>query len=124
MTLLHHHQTVPKDSATIPVWSLMLPRWAATQRTESRPMREPEPATWTWAKCGTVVNAISAAVHRVDVHRTQERPRPASARHLHFRARGVRRSARSAKPPVARASSTATTCQSRSVADAKDLAMR
>ena len=68
MTLLHHHHqhhhhhTVPKDSATIPFWSLMLSSWGATQRRQSRPVRESEPATWTCAKCGTVVSDISAAV--------------------------------------------------------------
>ena len=97
MTLLHHRRTVPRDSATIPFWSLMLPPWAATQRTESRPVRESEPATWTCAKCGTVVSNISAAVHHVDVHRTQELPTARLRPCVPSRARG-RRSGRGVNP--------------------------
>lgn len=70
MRLLDHNQTVPKDSAPIPFWSLMPPPWAATQPAESRSVRETEPATWTCAKCGTVVSDVSAAAHHVDLHRT------------------------------------------------------
>lgn len=97
MTLLHHHHTVPKDPATIPLWSLMLPPWAATQRTQSRPVRESEPAKWTCAKCGTVVSDISAAGHHVDLHRTQELLTARERRCLPSRARR-RRSGRSVNP--------------------------
>jgi hypothetical protein len=80
MTLLHHHQTGPRNSATIPFWSLTLPHWAQVRATESRSVREPERATWRCAKCGAVVNGISAAADHIELHRLQERQRRASPR--------------------------------------------
>jgi hypothetical protein len=79
MTLLHHRRTVPTESVTTPFWSLTLPYWAEAQRAESRPAHEPRSTSWTCAKCGSVVDGISAAYH-IDVHRAQERTPPETTR--------------------------------------------
>jgi hypothetical protein len=76
MTRLDHQQRAPMDSATISatirVWSLMLPRWAGVPRSQARSVRQPEPATWTCARCGSVVSGAGAAAHHVELHRLQE----------------------------------------------------
>lgn len=51
-------------------------------RTELRPVREHEPVKWTCAKCGVVVNGMSAAAHHIELHRPQDRPQPARARRM------------------------------------------
>jgi hypothetical protein len=72
MTLLDHQQPAPRDSATIRVWSLTLPYWAGVQRSPARTVRQPQPATWTCARCGSVVSGAGAAAHHVELHRLQE----------------------------------------------------
>jgi hypothetical protein len=92
MTLLHHRRTAPRTSAPMPFWSLELPRWAAAGGTQPRLAPEPERATWTCARCGTVLNSTSAAAEHIELHRPQARPRPASVHRSPKRARGNRHS--------------------------------
>jgi hypothetical protein len=87
-----NHQDMPRDSVTIPFGSPVLPAWAATPRTEPSVVGEPELATWTCAKCGTVVNDISPATHYIELHRLQERTQRASARRVARLRPGTRRS--------------------------------
>jgi hypothetical protein len=72
MTLLHHQQPAPKDPPTIRVWSLTLPHWAGVSRSQVRSARQPQPATWTCARCGSVVSGAGAAAHHIELHRLQE----------------------------------------------------
>jgi hypothetical protein len=72
MTLLDHQQPAPKDSAPIRVWSLTLPHRAGAPRSQVRTVSQPQPATWTCARCGSVVSGVGAAAHHIELHRLQE----------------------------------------------------
>jgi hypothetical protein len=72
MTLLHHRQPAPKDSAAIRVWSLTLPHWAGVPRSRGRTVSQPQPTTWTCARCGSVVSGLGAAARHIEMHRLQE----------------------------------------------------
>jgi hypothetical protein len=91
MTLLHHQQPAPGDSTTIRIWSLTLPHWAGLARSQVRTVRQPQPATWTCARCGSVVSGAGAAAHHIELHRLQERFLAGEHR-LPGRARGQRHS--------------------------------
>jgi len=72
MTLLHHPTIEPKDAATSPFWSLTLPRWATVSPKQAHRTLESEAPSWTCARCGTVVNGLSAASHHIELHQVQE----------------------------------------------------
>jgi hypothetical protein len=96
MALLHHQQPAPKNSAPIRVWSLTLPHWAGVPRSQVRSARHPQPATWTCARCGSVVSGAGAAAHHIELHRLQESLQ-ASERGLPSGSRGRRHAVRRAE---------------------------
>lgn len=77
MTLLSHRPRIRSGSAAMPpFWSLTLPRWAAVASTTPPAVPEPNPAIWTCARCGAVVNGIDTAKEHLNLHSLQESSQP------------------------------------------------
>jgi hypothetical protein len=92
MTLLNHRPRTRSGSAGMtPFWSLTLPHWAVAANTPPRALPEPDPATWTCARCGAVMNGISAAMEHINLHSLHEASQPVSGDCAAGRARMGRR---------------------------------
>lgn len=91
MTLLNHRPRTSSGSPGIPFWSLALPSWAATRRVESSQVREPQPVTWTCARCGAVANDVGVAMEHINLHSLQDHPQAVGADCVSERIRTGRR---------------------------------